>query len=615
MSNNKSNIWKTILQAVKKQKHWDKIFLFLITFTVYVHNLSPSVYGGDSGDFIAAALTKGVPHPSGYPLYTILGILSLKLPIVATPAWKFGLVSATLSAGTILLFYLTILTYTKNKFISLTSSLLLAFSYPFWLYAEVVEVFSLHNFFIVLLVYLTLKLRDTKSLNSLYFLVFFAGLSLTNNLTILLLFPVIGIVIIKSGYKHWKQPGVLLKCSTLFLLSLLPYIYIPLAAAKEPLINWGYTVNLENFLYVVLRRQYGWGITATESASYKLSILPYLNYWKAYANPIIIVFIILGVIFLITKRKYKNIIFFTIIFLLLGPLFLLYANRKPIYTLGKLGTQERFFMQSIIVSYFFVPYGIIFLKKLTIKQPLKKHLAKTVKFFFHISLFIIVLAIFASNYKRTNLRNIYIGSLYAKDILRSIPPNGVLLIQDDSSTMNSLVVQLSEKYRSDIYIPGMYDSFHNLLGNLGLNEKEIVDYKKKYHGLIEKNDFYQMLLKTVDKDKMYSNFIFPNIRFANKDKGEVIYIPYGLVFKLTYESDFEVSEEEYLSEVEVIFKNFNTIGSGNSFLLSENLIFSDIQLRYSRAYYNTGKFIMEYYKNKEAALPYLGKAAELYPLK
>lgn len=67
------------------------LILFILTFIIYLHNLSASIYGGDSGDFLSAIAVRGVPHPSGYPLYMLLGIVASWLPIPQTLAWKVDL--------------------------------------------------------------------------------------------------------------------------------------------------------------------------------------------------------------------------------------------------------------------------------------------------------------------------------------------------------------------------------------------------------------------------------------------------------------------------------------------------------------------------------------------
>jgi hypothetical protein len=50
--------------------------VLLITLGVYILTLSPSVTLEDSGELITGAADFGVPHPPGYPLWTMSGFLS-----------------------------------------------------------------------------------------------------------------------------------------------------------------------------------------------------------------------------------------------------------------------------------------------------------------------------------------------------------------------------------------------------------------------------------------------------------------------------------------------------------------------------------------------------------
>ena len=52
----------------------------------------------DGGDLITAALTLGVPHPSGYPTWTLLAALFSRLPL-GTAAWRVTLLSMVSAAA------------------------------------------------------------------------------------------------------------------------------------------------------------------------------------------------------------------------------------------------------------------------------------------------------------------------------------------------------------------------------------------------------------------------------------------------------------------------------------------------------------------------------------
>ena len=71
-----------------------------ISFLVYFYTLAPTVTLEDSGELAVAADWLGVPHPPGYPIWTMLCWLATKIFSFVTfrgqpnPAWSVGLVSS-----------------------------------------------------------------------------------------------------------------------------------------------------------------------------------------------------------------------------------------------------------------------------------------------------------------------------------------------------------------------------------------------------------------------------------------------------------------------------------------------------------------------------------------
>ncbi len=76
--------------------------VFGLALAVYLLTAPPGLTwahdSADGGDLISAALTLGVPHPSGYPTWTLLAALFSRLPL-GTAAWRVTLLSM-LSAAT-----------------------------------------------------------------------------------------------------------------------------------------------------------------------------------------------------------------------------------------------------------------------------------------------------------------------------------------------------------------------------------------------------------------------------------------------------------------------------------------------------------------------------------
>src|SRR5581483_1437856 len=71
---------------------------FLITLAAYLATLAPTVTGEDSGELVPAAWTLGIPHPPGYPLWTVIAHLFTYVPI-GDAAFRVNLCSAVLGSA------------------------------------------------------------------------------------------------------------------------------------------------------------------------------------------------------------------------------------------------------------------------------------------------------------------------------------------------------------------------------------------------------------------------------------------------------------------------------------------------------------------------------------
>ncbi len=119
------------------------------TFAVYAAGACRTIYVGDSGELVAAAATLGIPHPSGYPLYVLLGKLWTLLLPLGSIAWRMSLFSAACAAGACGLFYLTVRRLGLSSLTGVFSSLVLAFGPSFWSQANIQRVYALNALFLV----------------------------------------------------------------------------------------------------------------------------------------------------------------------------------------------------------------------------------------------------------------------------------------------------------------------------------------------------------------------------------------------------------------------------------------------------------------------------------
>jgi hypothetical protein len=225
-------------------------------------------HGADGGDLLAAVLTGGIPHPSGYPAYLLLADVFQWIPI-GTPYFKGALFSLVFSALAVGLAAALVTSRPdpspRNLPVSQIASmaatgLALGMAPLFASQAVIVEVYGLGAFFTVCaLLWLRCLLNpdqfrpfDLKlALLSILF-----GLGLGNHLTLLLLFPPALAAVYRSarGNIHWKT---LAKYLALLLAAVLcVYAILPLRAYANPPINWGDPQSFSGFAWLVSARLY-----------------------------------------------------------------------------------------------------------------------------------------------------------------------------------------------------------------------------------------------------------------------------------------------------------------------------------------------------------------------
>ncbi len=119
------------------------------SFAVYVQTLAPTVDTGDGPELATAVLTLGVPHPTGYPLYMLIGQLWTRALPLGDPAWRLNLLSALCAALAVALLAGSTARLTRSALAGWLAGGLLAFSPLLWSQATVVEVYALHLVLVV----------------------------------------------------------------------------------------------------------------------------------------------------------------------------------------------------------------------------------------------------------------------------------------------------------------------------------------------------------------------------------------------------------------------------------------------------------------------------------
>lgn len=261
------------------------LIILLIPMVIYIYCLCPTVFVGDAGDFLTAAYTLGVPHPPGYPLYTILGHIFMNLPIpggLSTPAYRMNFMSAVFAWTALLFLFLYLRRVLKTEWASLVGTLALAFSSQFWQHAEITEVYSLQACFITLIFYLAVLYVQENNVSIALLLAFIMGLALSHHYAILIFYPGVLIFLGINGRLKLRW-HIWLLAIYLALMGLTPYVYLPLVKYKTPLGAVTFVTSdeeaealpkdvvaaretpLQYFLYYVGRKFYSMGRVYTHS--------------------------------------------------------------------------------------------------------------------------------------------------------------------------------------------------------------------------------------------------------------------------------------------------------------------------------------------------------------
>ena len=211
------------------------IIVFSITLGVYVLTLSPTIALSDSGELATVCKTLGIAHPTGYPLYTLLGHIFAKFinpPVIAT-----NLMSALFGAiATMFLF--SILRQLKfSKIVSAISALLLPFGKIMWDISVITEVYSLSAAITLCAIYFLVLWRNENEPKYFVLFAFFYGLAFTNHMSAVLFAPAILWIIILN-LRKLSMKTILISIAA-FAGALLLYLYIPIRSAQNPIMNWG----------------------------------------------------------------------------------------------------------------------------------------------------------------------------------------------------------------------------------------------------------------------------------------------------------------------------------------------------------------------------------------
>jgi hypothetical protein len=262
--------WLSPPSIASARGRWPRLLalpVFGAALTLYGLTLSPSIAAlfDDSLEFQLVTYQLGIAHPTGYPLYTLLGWLFTRLPI-GDVAYRVNLMSAVFGALAVALVYLVGLEIASNGergswsavAAAAIGALALGVSPVFWSQATLAEVYTLNAAFVAGM--LLLLARGVRRARDLMALAFLFGLSLTHHRTTVLLLPAIAFYLwraARSGSTSLAPAGkTAVKSAALLMAPLLLYLYLPLRGQVGSL-DGTYDNTLAGFWQQVTAGGYG----------------------------------------------------------------------------------------------------------------------------------------------------------------------------------------------------------------------------------------------------------------------------------------------------------------------------------------------------------------------
>ena len=215
---------------------WAFWIVLAASFAVYFFTLAPTLSLEDSGELAVASDYLGVPHPPGYPIWTLVTWFFQWVFHWVTyhghpnPAWSVGLASAVSGAAACALLALLIsrsgadllrsvpaltdkIGFRTENILCLVAGisggLLLAFSPVLWSQSVIVEVYSLNAMFqmlVLLLIYMWMCRPKSDTL--LFVAAFLFGLGLTNHQTLLFLGLALGVAVLLKDANQFRDFAV-----------------------------------------------------------------------------------------------------------------------------------------------------------------------------------------------------------------------------------------------------------------------------------------------------------------------------------------------------------------------------------------------------------------------
>ena len=280
---------------------------FAVALIVYVRTLLPGVSFGDWAEAEMIPARLGILHPTGYPLYSLLGTLFSVIPIESV-AYRANLLSAVAAAGAVAMLVLIAVRLGVRPVIAFAAALALAVTGTIWEEATFSEMNGLHLFIVALLLHRALVWREERRDRDLLIGALLGGLCVSNHGLAITVVPIIILFVLADARREIEaRPGLLVTAGVAFTVGLLPYLYLPLRALAGPAEIYGSFLTLEGLFAHISGAQFRGDMhfTSIESVKAAWAALPQVSdHVLALSNPAFVILGFFGIALLVLRDRW-----------------------------------------------------------------------------------------------------------------------------------------------------------------------------------------------------------------------------------------------------------------------------------------------------------------------
>jgi hypothetical protein len=209
--------------------------LLLLPLVFFLSTARRDLEGSDSAELVAAAWSLGIPHATGYPLYTWIGRAAIAISPL-DPARTMNLLSALFGGAAVVLFAFALRELTGRLLPAAAALSGLALGRSIWFVSSIAEVYTLHLLLTAATLFFLFRWGRSRSSRSLLLAVYFAALGAAHHGSTVLFLPgyVLYVVLVAGSVRRAARFAPLLLAVPL---AFTVYFHHPIRHASRPAID------------------------------------------------------------------------------------------------------------------------------------------------------------------------------------------------------------------------------------------------------------------------------------------------------------------------------------------------------------------------------------------